>query len=111
NLEVPIPRGNRLELFAGTFIGAVTFSGSIIAFGKLAGLGTYSRLFSRAPVVFKAQHIVNLLIHLTMVGARIVFVGSAPEGRWQLFVAMTATAFVVEVLIIIRNDVGDMAFV
>jgi hypothetical protein len=32
-----IPLGNRLELFIGTFVGAITFSGSVIAFGKLAG--------------------------------------------------------------------------
>ena len=36
-LRDPIPMGNRLELFIGTFIGAITFSGSVIAFGKLAG--------------------------------------------------------------------------
>src|SRR5512136_2530179 len=67
-VDVPIPRGNRLELFVGTFIGAITFSGSIIAFGKLAGLGKYSRLFSSAPVVFKGQHALNLILALVMVG-------------------------------------------
>ena len=111
NLEVPIPRGNRLELCAGTFIGAVTFSGSIIAFGKLAGLGKYSRLFSSAPVVFKAQHIVNLLIALSMVGAGIVFVTSPPEGQWTPFVAMTASAFLLGVLMIIPIGGADMPVV
>ena len=33
----PIPAGNRLELFLGAAIGAITFSGSVIAFGKLSG--------------------------------------------------------------------------
>src|SRR5690606_23655579 len=33
----PIPLGNRVELFIGTFVGAMTFSGSVIAFGKLSG--------------------------------------------------------------------------
>ena len=33
----PIPVGNRIELFIGTFVGAITFSGSVIAFGKLSG--------------------------------------------------------------------------
>ncbi len=37
NVPDPMPRGNRLELFIGSFVGAVTFSGSVIAFGKLAG--------------------------------------------------------------------------
>ena len=34
---LPIPGGNRIELALGSFIGAVTFSGSVIAFGKLSG--------------------------------------------------------------------------
>ncbi|MEA3157679.1 MAG: H+-translocating transhydrogenase subunit beta, partial [Betaproteobacteria bacterium] len=55
-IEEPLPMGNRLELFIGTFVGAITFSGSVIAFGKLAGLGKHFRLFSSAPVVFKGQH-------------------------------------------------------
>ena len=47
---VPIPFGNRLELFIGTFVGAITFSGSVIAFGKLSGKYKF-RLFQGAPVV------------------------------------------------------------
>ena len=35
--DLPIPTGNRLELFLGAAIGAITFSGSVIAFGKLSG--------------------------------------------------------------------------
>ena len=63
----PMPMGNRLELFIGTFVGAITFSGSVIAFGKLAGLGKHFRLFSSAPVVFPGQHLVNLLLALVMI--------------------------------------------
>src|SRR5262245_24075688 len=111
NLDVPIPRGNRLELFVGTFIGAVTFSGSIIAFGKLAGLGKYSRLFSSAPVVFKGQHIVNLLIALVMIGAGLMFVVLPPEGQWTPFTTMTVIAFVLGVLTIIPIGGADMPVV
>ena len=42
----------------------ITFSGSVIAFGKLAGLGKKFRLFSSAPVVFKGQHPLNLVLAL-----------------------------------------------
>src|ERR1043165_8021296 len=45
-LPAEIPTGNKLELFIGTFIGAITFSGSVIAFGKLSGK------LSGAPIVF-----------------------------------------------------------
>ena len=47
--DAPIPIGNRIELFIGTFVGAITFSGSVIAFGKLAGKYKF-RLFQGAPV-------------------------------------------------------------
>jgi NAD(P) transhydrogenase subunit beta len=47
-----IPGGNRLELALGAAIGAITFSGSVIAFGKLSGKYKF-RLFQGAPVVFK----------------------------------------------------------
>ena len=48
---MPIPTGNRLELFIGAFVGAITFSGSVIAFGKLSGKYKF-RLFQGAPVMF-----------------------------------------------------------
>src|ERR1700761_5041958 len=55
----PIPYGNRVELFIGTFVGAITFSGSVIAFGKLSGKYKF-RLFQGAPVVYAGQHLINL---------------------------------------------------
>jgi NAD(P) transhydrogenase subunit beta len=111
NVEFPIPAGNRVELFIGTFVGAITFSGSVIAFGKLAGLGKYSRLFSSAPVVFKGQHMVNLVLALAMVGFGLVFFGAAPEAQWPPFIAMTAIAFILGLLIIIPIGGADMPVV
>ncbi|MGH8757072.1 MAG: NAD(P)(+) transhydrogenase (Re/Si-specific) subunit beta, partial [Burkholderiales bacterium] len=61
NIPVPLPRGNRMELFIGTFVGAITFSGSVIAFGKLSGT------MSSAPVVFKGQHWLNLILAIVMI--------------------------------------------
>ena len=110
-VEFPIPAGNRVELFIGTFVGAITFSGSVIAFGKLAGLGKYSRLFSSAPVVFKGQHIVNLVLALAMVGFGLTFFSAAPEAQWPPFIAMTAIAFLLGLLIIIPIGGADMPVV
>jgi len=110
-LENPIPAGNRVELLIGTFVGAMTFSGSIIAFGKLAGLGKVSRLFSSAPVVFPGQHLVNLLLALAMLGVGIAFVAAAPGAHWTPFGTMTAIAFVLGVLVIIPIGGADMPVV
>jgi NAD(P) transhydrogenase subunit beta len=106
----PLPAGNRLELFIGTFVGAITFSGSVIAFGKLAGLGKKFRLFSSAPVVFKGQHLLNLALALVMIGFGLAFF-LAPGKAWTPFVVMTAIAFVLGVLIIIPIGGADMPVV
>ena len=111
SIPEPIPAGNRVELFIGTFVGAMTFSGSIIAFGKLAGLGKSFRLFSSAPVVFKGQQLVNLLIAIVMIGLGLAFVFAAPGGQMMPFVAMTAIAFALGVLIIIPIGGADMPVV
>ena len=107
----PIPTGNRVELFLGTFVGMMTFSGSIIAFGKLAGLGKQFRLFSSAPVVFPAQRIVNLLIAIAMLALGILFVTAAAGAESIPFVLMAAVAFVLGILIIIPIGGADMPVV
>ena len=109
-LHVPIPTGNKLELFIGTFIGAITFSGSVIAFGKLAGLGKHFRLFSSAPVAFKGQHLLNLALALVMIGFGVAFFTAADKG-WTPFAVMAAIAFVLGVLIIIPIGGADMPVV
>jgi H+-translocating NAD(P) transhydrogenase subunit beta len=106
----PLPTGNKLELFIGTFVGAITFSGSVIAFGKLAGLGKRFRLFSSAPVVFPGQHLVNLVLALVMAGFGAAFF-LAEDKAWTAFFVMTAIAFVLGVLIIIPIGGADMPVV
>jgi len=109
-LPARIPAGSKLELFVGTFVGAVTFSGSVIAFGKLAGLGKKFRLFSSAPVVFPGQHWINLALALVMIGFGAAFF--LAEGQsWTPFLVMTAIAFVLGVLIIIPIGGADMPVV
>ena len=104
---VAIPAGNRLELFLGAAIGAVTFSGSVIAFGKLSGKYKF-RLFQGAPVHFAGQHKLNLVLGLAMLGLGLVFTFT---GNWTAFFAMLALAFVMGVLIIIPIGGADMPVV
>jgi NAD(P) transhydrogenase subunit beta len=103
----PIPTGNRLELFLGAAIGAITFSGSVIAFGKLSG--TYKfRLFQGAPVSFAGQHKLNLVLGLITIALGLVFTFT---GSWPAFFVMLALSFVMGVLIIIPIGGADMPVV
>ena len=102
-----IPKGNRLELFLGAAIGAITFSGSVIAFGKLSGKYKF-RLFQGAPVVFQGQHLLNLVIGLATLGLGGFFMVT---GDWNAFLVMLALSFVLGVLIIIPIGGADMPVV
>ncbi|MCD7037657.1 MULTISPECIES: NAD(P)(+) transhydrogenase (Re/Si-specific) subunit beta [Pseudomonas] len=107
NLGDAIPAGNRLELFLGAAIGAITFSGSVIAFGKLAGKYKF-RLFQGAPVQFGGQHKLNLLLGLATLGLGVTFMLT---GDYTAFGVMLALAFVLGVLIIIPIGGADMPVV
>ena len=102
-----IPAGNRLELALGAVIGAITFSGSVIAFGKLSG--TYKfRLFRGAPVVYPGQHKLNLVLGLILLADVILF---TITGEPVYFAIATMLAFVMGVLIIIPIGGADMPVV
>ena len=103
----PIPAGNRLELFLGAAIGAITFSGSVIAFGKLSGKYKF-RLFQGAPVQFGGQHLINLVLGLATVGFGLVFMLTE---NWTAFFVMLTLSFVLGVLIIIPIGGADMPVV
>ena len=104
---VAIPAGNRLELFLGAAIGAITFSGSVIAFGKLSGKYKF-RLFQGAPVTFAGQHMLNLVLGIATLALGLVFMFT---GNWTAFFAMLALSFVLGVLIIIPIGGADMPVV
>ena len=83
----------------------------MIAFGKLSG--TYQfRLFKGAPVQFKGQHILNLVLGLALLFFIYGFVmdPSTSQG-WTDFAALLAIAFVLGVLIIIPIGGADMPVV
>ncbi len=94
---------SRVEMALGIVIGAITFSGSIIAFTKLQGL------VSGSPVTFKGQHLVNLIIGLVIVGLMVAF--AVDPSSKTIFWGMTALAFLIGVLIIIPIGGADMPVV
>ena len=102
-----IPAGNRLELFLGAAIGAITFSGSVIAFGKLSGKYKF-RLFQGAPIVFSGQHLINLIVGLSIIILGVVF---TLTENWAAFFLLLALSFIVGVLIIIPIGGADMPVV
>jgi len=103
----PIPAGNRLELFLGAAIGAITFSGSVIAFGKLSGKYKF-RLFQGAPVSFPNQHKINLAVGLAILFLGLIYTFT---GSFTAFMLLVLLAFVIGVLIIIPIGGADMPVV
>jgi NAD(P) transhydrogenase subunit beta len=102
-----IPTGNRLELILGAAIGAITFSGSVIAWGKLSGKSKI-RVFRGAPVTFAGQHWLNLVLAIAMVALIVGYTLS--ESRVDFYLVL-ALAFVIGVLIIIPIGGADMPVV
>ncbi len=103
----PIPGGNRLELALGAAIGAITFSGSVIAFGKLSGKYKF-RLFRGAPVQFAGQHLLNALLGVALAVSVGAFVVTQSSIAFELVVALS---LVLGVLIIIPIGGADMPVV
>jgi NAD(P) transhydrogenase subunit beta len=87
------------ELAAGIVIGAITFTGSVIAFAKLQGL------MSGAPIKFTGQHALNALIALTTIALAVHF---ATSGSWVSLVLMTLLAFALGGTLIIPIGGADM---
>jgi NAD(P) transhydrogenase subunit beta len=93
---------NRIELFIGTFVGAITFTGSIIAFGKLSGK------ISGKPVRFAGQHWFNLALGITMLGFGVAFF---MNPSWTPLLVMTGIALLLGILLIIPIGGADMPVV
>jgi NAD(P) transhydrogenase subunit beta len=97
-----IHAGSLVEMSLGVAIGAVTFTGSIIAFTKLQGL------VSGAPVVFPGQHMLNLALGIGLVVLIAIF--CATESH-TFFWLVTILSLLIGVLIIIPIGGADMPVV
>ncbi|WP_287879333.1 NAD(P)(+) transhydrogenase (Re/Si-specific) subunit beta [Aquitalea sp.] len=92
----------KVELFIGAFIGAITFTASVIAYGKLSGR------FGSKAVNFSGQHLLNLVLALAMVGFGIAYFVTDSHAA---FLAMVAIALVLGVTLIIPIGGADMPVV
>ena len=91
-----------IEMSLGVAIGAITFSGSIIAFVKLNGN------MSGAPIILPARHAVNLLILLVIIALIVHFVMDQPHWAFWL---ITGLSFVFGITLIIPIGGADMPVV
>ena len=91
-----------IEMSIGTFIGAVTFSGSVLAFGKLQGT------ISGKPIVFKFQHYFNALIFLLIIVLIIFFV---LDQSSNIFWSIVALSILLGFLVVIPIGGADMPVV
>ena len=91
-----------VEIMASTAIGAVTFTGSVVAFAKLQGL------MRSAPITFTGQRAVNAFVGLIVLMAALAFAGWGTAG---LFWALALAALVWGVLVVIPIGGADMPVV
>ncbi len=97
-----IHQGSRVEMGLGVAIGAITFSGSVIAFLKLSGR------MGGNPILLPARHIINLGLLAGILGLIAYFVtDQAPAVFWTI----TALSFVIGFLLIIPIGGADMPVV
>ncbi len=95
-----------VEIYLGVLIGAVTFTGSVIAFGKLQGV------IGSRPLLLPGRHLINGAIALACIWLGAVFVGaeSTVGGFWPLFL-MTILALVFGVHMVMAIGGADMPVV
>ena len=91
-----------IEMGLGTVIGAITFTGSVVAFAKLQGL------VSGAPLVFRGQHALNALLGIALVGLLVWF---AMRGHTSTFVLLIVLSLALGFLLILPIGGADMPVV
>ncbi|MGZ3708150.1 MAG: NAD(P)(+) transhydrogenase (Re/Si-specific) subunit beta [Bdellovibrionota bacterium] len=91
-----------VELTVGSVIGAITFTGSLVAFGKL------QEILKSAPLVFRGQHLLNLALAIAMVGFGVQFYMS---GDFSAFLVATGIALALGFLLVLPIGGADMPVV
>ncbi|MGI9169960.1 MAG: NAD(P)(+) transhydrogenase (Re/Si-specific) subunit beta, partial [Caulobacteraceae bacterium] len=93
-----------IELSIGLAIGAVTFTGSLIAFAKLNGN------MSGAPILLPARHLLNLALAAALVGLIVILAMSGGHALWA-FWSLFALALIAGITLIVPIGGADMPVV
>jgi NAD(P) transhydrogenase subunit beta len=97
---------SKVEMGLGIAIGAITFSGSVIAFAKLSGR------MSGSPILLPARHVINLGTLAAIIVLTALFaMANGPEETMPLIIALTVLAFLIGFLLIIPIGGADMPVV
>ena len=97
---------SKVEMGLGIAIGAITFSGSVIAFAKLSGR------MSGSPILLPARHVINLGTLAAIIVLTALFaMATGPAETLPLIVALTVLAFLIGFLLIIPIGGADMPVV
>jgi NAD(P) transhydrogenase subunit beta len=105
NAGISLPLSTLLPIYLTIIIGGVTFTGSLIAYGKLA-----ERITSK-PVLFPGQQIINALILIAMVVLGILYCGNLTIYSYNIFIAAVVLAFFLGVMVVIPIGGADMPVV
>ncbi len=105
SLPMQIGAVSKVEMGLGIAIGAITFSGSVIAFLKLSGR------MSGSPILLPARHVINLGTLVAIIALTALFAMAAPAETMPLIIALTVLAFVIGFLLIIPIGGADMPVV
>jgi NAD(P) transhydrogenase subunit beta len=96
---------HELEVYVGVFVGAITFTGSIIAFGKLRGS------IGSKPLLLPGRHVINALLVLVCVGLAVPFLSAPPAGDVRSLLVMAGIAGVIGVHLVMAIGGADMPVV
>ncbi|MFT3839335.1 MAG: NAD(P)(+) transhydrogenase (Re/Si-specific) subunit beta [Myxococcaceae bacterium] len=103
--DVTVRNVHMVEVWLGIFVGAVTFTGSVIAWGKLRGS------ISGRPLLLPGRHVLNALAIAAVIGLAVPFLQAPGESGLPYLLIMTGIACLVGVHLVMAIGGADMPVV
>jgi H+-translocating NAD(P) transhydrogenase subunit beta len=96
---------HEVEVYVGVFVGAITFTGSVIAFGKLKGI------IGSKPLLLPGRHVINALLLLACIGLAVPFLGAEPGSDLRSLLIQAGIAGVIGIHLVMAIGGADMPVV